>query len=117
MINLRLVSLIAGMAAVTFGPAVVAANFEPQATSNESTVESAEGYMSDAAITTKVKSTILASDALNVLEINVETSNGVVQLSGFVAQEEDIDTAARVALSVEGVKDVKNDIKVKSDAS
>ncbi|RUO72743.1 BON domain-containing protein [Pseudidiomarina sediminum] len=83
----------------------------------EQAMEQTGDYLSDAAITTKVKSTILASDALNVLQINVETNDGVVQLSGFVADEEDIDTAERIVRGIDGVKDVENDIEVKQDAS
>ncbi|MDN7138581.1 BON domain-containing protein [Pseudidiomarina sp. 1ASP75-14] len=122
--NLRIASLIAGVFTATLGSAAVAATVEyaqqhaeNAASSTETAVEETKGYLSDAALTTKVKSTILASDALNVIEVNVETSNGIVQLSGFVKQEEDIDTAERISRGIEGVKDVKNDIKVKTEAS
>ncbi|KFZ29934.1 hypothetical protein IDAT_02280 [Pseudidiomarina atlantica] len=118
--NLRLTSLIAGIFAVTFGPAVIAANVQDtqaEQPQEQSAMDKAGDYIDDAAITTKVKSTILGSDALNVLEINVETQDGVVQLSGFVKEAEDVDTAERLARNVEGVKDVENDIQVKSDAS
>ena len=50
---------------------------------------------------------------LKVSEINVETYKGVVQLSGFVSSAENIATAASVARSVNGVKSVKNDLRLK----
>ena len=60
-------------------------------------------------VTTKVKSAILNDSSLKVNEINVETFKGVVQLTGFVRSQTDIDKAVQVA----GVKSVKNDMRVK----
>lgn len=70
-------------------------------------------YVDDAVITTKVKAAILKEDSLKVSEINVETFKGVVQLSGFVNSQADINTAVRVASGVGGVKSVKNDMRLK----
>lgn len=70
-------------------------------------------YVDDTVITTKVKAAILNEPTLNVAEINVETFKGVVQLSGFVNSQGDIDKAVQVARSVSGVKSVKNDMRVK----
>lgn len=44
---------------------------------------------------------------------DVETFKGVVQLSGFVRSQTDIDKAAQVARGVAGVKSVKNDMRIK----
>jgi BON domain len=52
-------------------------------------------------------------DTLKVNEINVETFKGVVQLSGFVRSQADIDQAVKVAREVAGVKSVKNDMRLK----
>ena len=70
-------------------------------------------YVDDSAITTKVKSAILAEPGLKSAEINVETFKGVVQLSGFVNSREDINSAVRVASAVNGVKSVNNDMQLK----
>jgi len=70
-------------------------------------------YIDDAVITTKVKAAIVKDDTLKATEIKVETFKGVVQLSGFVKDTADISRAAQVARGVEGVKSVKNDIRVK----
>ncbi|WP_026860995.1 BON domain-containing protein [Pseudidiomarina sediminum] len=117
--NLNAVCVVTAVSALTFGSAAMAATPLQEHDQNkaEQAMEQTGDYLSDAAITTKVKSTILASDALNVLQINVETNDGVVQLSGFVADEEDIDTAERIVRGIDGVKDVENDIEVKQDAS
>ena len=75
--------------------------------------ETAGQYIDDAAITTGVKAAILNDPTLKVSEINVETYKGVVQLSGFVSSAENIATASSVARSVNGVRSVKNDLRLK----
>ena len=70
-------------------------------------------YVDDTAITTKVKSAIFGDPALKVMQINVETFKGVVQLSGFVNSRESATKAAGVARGVKGVVEVKNDLVVK----
>jgi osmotically-inducible protein OsmY len=64
-------------------------------------------------VTTGVKAAIVKEPSLKVAEINVETYKGVVQLSGFVSSAENIATATTVARSVNGVKSVKNDLRLK----
>lgn len=51
--------------------------------------------------------------SLNMAEINVETFRGVVQLSGFVNSQADINKAVEVARGVKGVTDVKNAMQLK----
>lgn len=70
-------------------------------------------YMDDAVLTTKVKAAIFNESTLKSTEINVETFKGVVQLSGFVSSQADINKAVEVARSVKGVTSVKNDMRVK----
>lgn len=70
-------------------------------------------YVDDSVITTKVKAAILNEATLKVAEINVETFKGVVQLSGFVGTQADIDKAIAVTRAVGGVKSVKNDMRLK----
>ena len=70
-------------------------------------------YVDDSVITTKVKAAILNEPTLNSAEINVETFKGVVQLSGFVSDRSEENKAVKVARSVEGVKSVKNDMRLK----
>lgn len=70
-------------------------------------------YIDDTVITTKVKAAIFNEPNLKSSEINVETYKGVVQLSGFVNSQEDIDTAVKVTREVKGVKSVNNDMELK----
>lgn len=77
------------------------------------THESPGEYIDDTVITTKVKAAVLNEPTLKSSEVNVETFKGVVQLSGFVSDAGDVQTAGSVARGVKGVKSVKNDIRVK----
>ena len=77
------------------------------------TTEGTGGYVDDTTITTKVKADIFSDSTLKVLQINVETFKGVVQLSGFVDSQKNATKAAEVARSVKGVVSVKNDLIVK----
>jgi osmotically-inducible protein OsmY len=78
-----------------------------------STHESTGQYLDDAGITAKVKAAFAADPNVKATEINVETYQGTVQLSGFVAQPADAQRAADIARGVKGVTSVKNDIRVK----
>jgi hyperosmotically inducible periplasmic protein len=73
-------------------------------------------FTSDAALTAKVKSAI-ATDvgARTAAAINIETYRGVVQLTGFVGSREQAQRAEAAAKKVDGVRSVKNDVRIKSD--
>jgi osmotically-inducible protein OsmY len=75
--------------------------------------ESTGEYVDDTAITTKVKTAIINEPTLKSAEINVETFKGVVQLSGFVSTQANIDKAVEVTRGVKGVTSVKNDMRLK----
>jgi osmotically-inducible protein OsmY len=77
------------------------------------THEATGQYVDDSVITAKVKAAVIGEPGLKVSDINVETFKGVVQLSGFVNSREDIKSAIRVASAVDGVKTVKNDMRLK----
>jgi osmotically-inducible protein OsmY len=67
-------------------------------------------YIDDKTISTQVTAKLAADPATKATQIQVETYDGVVQLSGFVDTKESISKAAEIARSVEGVKKVKNDL-------
>lgn len=71
-------------------------------------------YVDDTAITTKVKSAFVADPDVKAMQINVETMQGVVQLSGFVDTKFAETRAVDLAQGVKGVKAVKDDIVVRS---
>lgn len=70
-------------------------------------------YIDDTVLTTKVKAAVFNEPSLKSAEINVETFKGVVQLSGFVRSQSDINKAVELARDVKGVKSVKNDMRIK----
>lgn len=70
-------------------------------------------YIDDTVITGKVKAALVKDPTTKASEINVETFKGAVQLSGFVAQQADINAAVVVAKNIHGVKSVKNDMRLK----
>jgi len=77
------------------------------------TKEGTGEYLDSSVITTKVKAAILDEPTLKSAEISVETFKGVVQLSGFVSSQANIDKAVEVTRQVKGVKSVKNDMQLK----
>jgi osmotically-inducible protein OsmY len=70
-------------------------------------------FLDDAAITAKVKSAFFNEPSLKVLAISVKTDHKVVELSGSVKSRAERARAAEVAWNVEGVKRVKNELKVR----
>lgn len=75
--------------------------------------ESTGEYIDDTAITTQVKTALVANKEVSAMAINVETFKGTVQLSGFANSVQEKEKAAEVARTVAGVKSVKNDIRLK----
>ncbi|ELY6291069.1 molecular chaperone OsmY [Cronobacter sakazakii] len=76
--------------------------------------KSVKGYAGDAATTSEIKAKLLADDIVPSRNVKVETTDGVVQLSGHVESEKQSQRAESIAKAVDGVKSVKNDLKVKS---
>ncbi len=70
-------------------------------------------FIDDTAINAKVKAAILNDPLTKVLEINVETYKGEVQLSGFVSSQEAVDRAVELTRGVKGVTSIKNDMVLK----
>ena len=72
-------------------------------------------FTNDATLTARVKSAI-ATDvgARTAAAINIETYRGIVQLTGFVDSREQAAKAEAAAKKVDGVKSVKNDVRIKS---
>jgi len=67
---------------------------------------------SDAAITAKVKSRLAADPDVSAREIDVDTLDGRVRLSGVVDSRYERAEAVRVARRTEGVRAVDNDLRV-----
>jgi len=68
---------------------------------------------SDAQLNSRVKQDIARTEGIgSASSVNVESSRGVVILSGYIGTEEQKQEAAQAALKVDGVQQVFNNIKV-----
>ena len=92
---------------------LVAAMVSVLGCATQSEPQSPGAYLDDSWITTKVKTAILNEPSLKVMQINVETYKGVVQLSGFVDSAASQAKAVEIARAVEGVASVKNDLRLR----
>lgn len=70
-------------------------------------------YIDDAAITTKVKSALIADTEVSSFPISVETIKGVVRLTGTANTRSEANKATTIARGVAGVRSVDNDIRIK----
>jgi osmotically-inducible protein OsmY len=97
-LNLTIVGLLAGSMA---------------ACSSMGAQETTGQYVDDSVISNTVRAQLLGDKDLNLTQIDVETFQGVVQLSGFVDTSSAKTRAGQVAGSVSGVKQVRNNLIVK----
>jgi len=79
----------------------------------ERTAANAGRVVDDSVITGKVKAALVADPTTKAHQIEVETFQGQVQLSGFVESSEARTRATEIARNVEGVKDVKNSLQLR----
>ena len=75
--------------------------------------ESTGEYVDDSSLTARVKSA-LGDDSYKYPDVKVTSFKGTVQLSGFVNDKDQKSRAGEIAKGVQGVKDVENNITVKS---
>jgi hyperosmotically inducible periplasmic protein len=70
-------------------------------------------FVKDSAITTKIKTKLAAENPASMATIHVDTDkDGIVWMSGTAKTQQDVDKAVSIAKNTEGVKSVKNDVKV-----
>lgn len=75
-----------------------------------------KAFVKDSVITAKIKAKLAADKLGSLAHIKVDTDdNGNVWLSGTARTQEEADRAHSIAHATEGVKSVKNHIKVKKD--
>jgi osmotically-inducible protein OsmY len=75
------------------------------------------GATKDAWLTGKIESAFLLNAHLNPFAITTDVDNGIVRLSGMVENAIDRDLALEVARGVNGVVDVKNELRVDADGA
>lgn len=99
----------AGQAATEVKKGVDAA----RATTGE-TIDAVGNKVKDAAITTAVNAELARDRSLSALKIDVDTSNGRVFLRGSAPDEQARERATQLALRVDGVVSVVNELQVRS---
>jgi hyperosmotically inducible protein len=77
-----------------------------------STTQSAGTQVDDSWITTKIKSKLAADPEVAASNVDVDTNEGVVTLSGRVENEENRQEALELARETEGVKSVRDMLEV-----
>ena len=128
----KLTLLVAAMAAATLATAAceqrsadTPARSVGQATAPSQTTSSMQAQTSaaadklvtatdDTAITAKVKAAILAEPGLKTLQINVDTKDATVTLSGNVDSDMLRDRAKQIAMSTEGVRNVVDNLTIRA---
>ena len=88
----------------------------PKSEQDRPTTEAGEA-ITDSWITTKVKADLLATDGVAGTDINVDTKDGVVVLSGNVKSKAEVDKAVTVARGIKGVTKVDSKLTVGAAAS
>ena len=86
----------------------------PDANERAKNRETVSSSTAGAALTTKVKTALMAEPGLRSLEINVDTRDNIVTLNGTVDSQEKKQRAMQIAQKVEGVKSVSDNLVVKS---
>lgn len=66
----------------------------------------------DSVITGKVKTALVGAEDIDAMKINVDTRNGVVELSGAVKNDAEKQLAEKLAGDVDGVTSVVNRLSV-----
>lgn len=75
--------------------------------------ETAGSYVDDTATTAAIKARFVEDKVVSAGSINVETLNGVVQLSGFARTAAEKSQAEQIARNARNVRSVRNDIIVR----
>lgn len=70
-------------------------------------------YADDTAITARARVALINAPELKSNSIQVETFRGVVQLSGFAESAESARLAMDAVRNLEGVREVRNDIRIR----
>lgn len=79
--------------------------------------KTAEETVDDASITAAVQSRLTADRMANFTRVDVDTQQGVVNLSGIVPSADQKVRAAEIARQVQGVKRVNNNLQVQKELS
>lgn len=113
--NNKIVSALGLSAALAFGAQLALADDHRKV--EGAAQHDSEQPVGDTWITTKVKTTLLATDGVAGTDINVSTTNGVVTLAGVLDNQSAVARAIEVTRGIEGVIDVDSRALTSRDRS
>ncbi len=108
--------LAAVTAAVALGACTRSERQEVRTEAKQAT-NTAAGVVDNAALTTKVKTALLADAQVKGTQINVDSNGGVVKLTGTVDTPAQVTRAVEVTKDVQGVQRVENSLTSSSSAA
>lgn len=108
--------LAASLAAVALGACSRADRQEVRTEGRQATA-TAGAAVDNATLTTRVKSKLLADDQVKGTQINVDSNNGVVTLTGTVDSATHVQRAEQLARDVDGVQRVENNLVASANAA
>jgi hypothetical protein len=86
----------------------------PESTPGTTASAPSDSLAGDAMVTAKVKTKMAADDDVKALQVNVDTKDGVVTLTGTVDTRTQATKAEQLAAGTEGVRSVTNNLVAKS---
>ena len=76
----------------------------------------AQVYLKDSTITSEIKAQFAEEHVKGLAHVHVDTDDhGVVKLTGHVRSQEQMDMAVSIARNMLGVREIKNEMRVKLD--
>lgn len=112
--TIRSITGIAVATSLFLGAAAPVALAEPSKADGDSKVST---IFSNGITQGKLEASILLNEQISVFDIDTDVENGVVTLSGTVNTEVEKDIAEQVALGVDGVTKVENQISVNAETT
>ena len=81
--------------------------------STANAAKSAAEVEENVVLTARVKAALIADEVTKARQIHIETYSGIIQLSGFVATNDEKMRAEKLAASVPGVLEVRNALEIR----
>jgi hyperosmotically inducible protein len=81
------------------------------------TTKSVGERLDDSAISTKIKSSLLADRSTDGLDIEIEVFKGRVQLNGFADDQAEVTRAEEIARGVKGVLEIENNLIITDNSN
>ena len=110
--NFRYVMAVLVTAAALLAPGLCLQAADSDDQKQKGSTETMGEKFDDATITTKVKMKLMGNRATSALKTSVETTEGVVTLTGMAKTAAEKELATKLAEEVDGVKTVNNQMQI-----